>query len=211
MRAVVKSQAVMVDCLATTEYHYFRENLGSASGIHSLAIRQHMFCDLFKSLWKELEAWASKDDTPLQQSLMNMTKYRHEDSDSWLKHEVVNNAFALHQTHQEWRHEHMHMPRNCLGSGGTKSMIGVPDGLDIVMKMRESSNSLSALKNLHKARNVKLSNQEKTAPLSRHHHNEGSLDQKILLLTGQITREYFPEVQKKSFCPFKSKHPVRKP
>ena len=211
MGAVVKSQAVMVDCLATAEYHHLRDNLGPASGTHSLAIRQHMFRDLFISLWKELETWILKSDATVEHTVVEITKKRHDTPEYWQKHQFINSVLAFHQTHQEWRHEHLHMPRNCLGAGGTKSMIGIPDGLDTVLKMRDASNSLPALKSLYKVRNIKLSNRKNEALLSNYIHEKDSLDQKIILLTGKITREFFPEVQQKNFCPFRSKHPIRKP
>ncbi|MCP3098100.1 hypothetical protein LZ198_04320 [Myxococcus sp. K15C18031901] len=209
--AVVESQRVMVECLATTEYHFFRENLGPASGIHSLAIRQHMFRDLFSCLWNDLEAWTARGGLHAEAATRELTHQRHESAPAWLKHALLTEAFRLHQLHEEWRHEHLHMPRNCLGSGGTKSMIGVPDGLETVMRMRETANAQPSLKRLHKARDLKLGGTEEKAPLGAYHRGATSLDTFLKSLTGEITRDFFPEVQGKEFCPFRSQHPVRKP
>ncbi|MCE9669674.1 hypothetical protein LY474_17910 [Myxococcus stipitatus] len=211
LSAVIESQRVMVECLATTEYHFFRENLGPASGIHSLAIRQHMFRDLFSCLWNDLEAWTTRGGQRVEEGARELALRRHESAPAWLRHSLLAEAFRLHQLHEEWRHEHLHMPRNCLGSGGTKSMIGVPDGLETVMRMRETANAQPSLKRLHKARELKLGGTEERAPLTAHHRSATSLDTFLKSLTGEITRDFFPEVQGKEFCPFRSQHPVRKP
>ncbi|WP_394392581.1 hypothetical protein [Shewanella woodyi] len=211
MEPLVKAQTVMVDCLATGEYHYLRENLGPASGMHSLAIRQHMFRDLFCSFWKELELWITKGGGSLESKLNEVCLARHSDSSNGESYALINTAIQLHQSFQKWRHEHLNMPRNCLGSGGTKSMIGIPDGLDMVKKMRDASNTFPSLKLFYEAMNLKLTSQEQDALLTAHHLDDMSLDSKLIELTGHVTREVFPEVQKKDVCPFRSSHPVRKP
>lgn len=212
LSAVIESQRAMVECLSTSEYHQFRENLGPASGMHSLAIRQHMFRDLFNGLWNELEAWISKGgDLRPEDAARELSRRRHDSSDAWLGHALVTEALKLHQLHEEWRHEHLHMPRNCLGSGGTKSMIGVPDGLETVLKMRDAANAQPALRRLHQARSVKLGRVDDQAQLTAHHSSDSSIDNLLKRLTGEITRDAFPEVQQKELCRFHSPHPVRKP
>lgn len=208
---VVESQRIMVECLATSEYHEFRENLGPASGMHSLAIRQHMFRDLFKYLWEAVQAWLSSDGPSLSEAVRQRDAIRHDSAETWLAHTLLNETIALHNLHQEWRHEHLHMPRNCLGSGGTKSMIGVPDGPVAVMKMRDAANAQPSLAAVHEARGVTLSSVRADARLTSHHLDEASLDATIMRLVGVATREQFQDVQLQSYHPFRSGAPERRP
>lgn len=211
LTAVIESQRVMVDCLATAEYHRFRENLGPASGMHSLAIRQHMFRDLFTCLWNDLEAWVARGGAGVSGSVRSIVEHRHDSAPAWLRHALLDEAYRLHQLHEDWRHEHLHMPRNCLGSGGTRSMIGVPDGLETVMKMRDAANAQPALLRMHQAKGLRLGRAEDPGPLTGYHLGDGSLDHLLKCVTGEVTRDFFPEVQGKEFCPFRSRHPVRRP
>ena len=110
---VVDAQRVMAEHLATGEYHEFRTNLGPASGTHSLSIKQHMFRDLFKHMWNDLEAWLSSfGASSLEETVRDIDARRHDDPEGWLRHTVVDQAFKLHSAPQQWRHEHLHMPRN---------------------------------------------------------------------------------------------------
>ncbi|KUN04952.1 hypothetical protein AQI95_17960 [Streptomyces yokosukanensis] len=208
---MVEAQRVMAELLATGEYHGFRENLGPASGTHSLAIKQHMFKDLFKHFWTDLESWLrSFGDPTLDETLRRVDAGRHDSSETWLRHSVVHQAFRLHSAHQQWRHEHLHMPRNCLGSGGTKSMIGVPDGPQAVYKMRDAANAQRSLRAIHQARRVNLS-PVSDSPLARFVADPSSVDAEIMKLVGEATREYFPHVQEQSYKPFHSGAAERKP
>ncbi|WP_030684662.1 hypothetical protein [Streptomyces sp. NRRL B-1347] len=212
LEPIVEAQRVMAEHLATGEYHEFRTNLGPASGTHSLAIKQHMFKDLFKHLWNDLETWLGSLGAPsLDEAVRDIDERRHEDSAAWLRHSVVDQAFQLHFAHQEWRHEHLHMPRNCLGSGGTKSMIGIPDGPQAVYKMREAANSQSALAAIHRARRVSLSNSAPDSPLAKLIADPASVDSELMRVVGEATREYFPQVQEQSYQPFRSGAAERNP
>ncbi len=209
---VVDSQRVMAELLATCEYHEFRENLGPASGIHSLAIKQHMFGDLFRHFWAGIETWVRSLGLPdLDAAVRKVEEHRHDDPEAWLRHCVLDEAFRLHAAHQEWRHEHLHMPRNCLGSGGTKSMIGVPDGPRAVYKMREAANADRALRAVHQARQVRLANIVAESPLARLVTARDSVDARIMQVVGEATREYFPDVQQQGYQPFQSTAPERRP
>lgn len=209
---MVEAQRTMAELLTTGEYHEFRENLGPASGTHSLAIRQHMFKDLFRHLWTDLEAWiAGRGEGGLDDAVRRADEERHDDPASWLRHSVLDQAFRLHSAHQEWRHEHLHMPRNCLGSGGTKSMIGVPDGPQVVYKMRDAANSQHSLVALHEARRIGLANAVPDSSLSRLVADHGLLDGRIMRLVGEATRDHFPEVQKLNYQAFHFRAPERSP
>lgn len=209
---VVESQRVMAELLATCEYHEFRENLGPASGIHSLAIKQHMFGDLFKHFWAGVESWlGSLGDPDLAAAVRRVDRQRHDDATAWLRHSALDEAFRLHAAHQAWRHEHLHMPRNCLGAGGTKSMIGVPDGPRAVYKMREAANSDRSLVAIHEARRVGLANAVAGSPLSALVTDRDSVDSQIMRVVGEATRDYFPDVQERSYQPFHSSAPERRP
>ncbi|GAA1421000.1 hypothetical protein GCM10009601_20450 [Streptomyces thermospinosisporus] len=209
---VVEAQRVMAEHLATGEYHAFRINLGPASGTHSLAIKQHMFRDLFKHLWNDLETWLSSLGAPsLQDAVRDIDAHRHDDPGAWLRHLVLDRAFRLHDAHQQWRHEHLHMPRNCLGSGGTKSMIGIPDGPQAVYKMRDAANAQHSLASIHRARRSGLANAVPDSPLLKLITDPSSLDSELMRVVGEATREYFPQVQEQSYQPFRSGAAERNP
>ncbi|MEU0164206.1 hypothetical protein ABZ214_01835 [Streptomyces iakyrus] len=209
---VVEAQRVMAEHLATGEYHGFRTNLGPASGTHSLSIKQHMFRDLFKHMWNDLEAWLdSLGASSLEETLRDIDARRHDDPEAWLRHTVVDQAFKLHSAHQQWRHEHLHMPRNCLGSGGTKSMIGIPDGPQAVYKMRDAANAQHSLATIHRARRTPLTNAVPDSPLSKLITDPSSLDSELMRVVGEATREYFPQVQEQGYQPFRSGAAERKP
>lgn len=212
LEPMVEAQRVMAELLATAEYHEFRENLGPASGIHSLAIKQHMFRDLFKHFWNDLEAWLrSTEASTLEEAVRAVEARLHDDSQTWLRHSVIDEAFRLHSAHQQWRHEHLHMPRNCLGSGGTKSMIGVPDGRQTVYKMRDAANAQRSLRAIHMAREISLDNSVPDSPLVKLVSDPESVDSQIMRMVGEATREYFPQVQEQSYRPFRSGAAERKP
>lgn len=209
---VVEAQRVMAEHLATGEYHEFRTNLGPASGTHSLAIKQHMFRDLFKHMWNDLEAWLrSLGEASLEETVRDIDARRHDDPETWLRHTVVDRAFQLHSAHQQWRHEHLHMPRNCLGSGGTKSMIGIPDGPQAVYKMRDAANAQHSLAAIHRARRTSLANAVPDSPLAKLITDPSSLDSDLMRVVGEATREYFPQVQEQSYQPFRSGAAERTP
>lgn len=209
---VVEAQRVMAEQLATGEYHGFRINLGPASGTHSLAIKQHMFRDLFKHMWNDLDAWLrSLGGSSLEETVRSIDVHRHDDPEAWLRHAVVDQAFQLHSAHQQWRHEHLHMPRNCLGSGGTKSMIGIPDGPQAVYKMRDAANAQHSLAAIHRARRTVLTNAVPDSPLAKLITDPNSLDSELLRIVGEATREYFPQVQEQSYQPFRSGAAERNP
>jgi hypothetical protein len=209
---VVDAQRVMAEHLATGEYHEFRTNLGPASGTHSLSIKQHMFRDLFKHMWNDLEAWLSSfGASSLEETVRDIDARRHDDPRAWLRHTVVDQAFKLHSAHQQWRHEHLHMPRNCLGSGGTKSMIGIPDGPQAVYKMRDAANAQHSLATIHRARRTPLTNAVPDSPMAKLITDPSSLDSELMRVVGEATREYFPQVQEQSYQPFRSGAAERNP
>ncbi|WP_266461859.1 hypothetical protein [Streptomyces sp. NEAU-H22] len=209
---VVDAQRVMAEHLATGEYHEFRTNLGPASGTHSLSIKQHMFRDLFKHMWNDLEAWLrSFGASPLEETVRDIDARRHDDPEAWLRHTVVDQAFKLHSVHQQWRHEHLHMPRNCLGSGGTKSMIGIPDGPQAVYKMRDAANAQHSLATIHRARRTPLTNAVPDSPMAKLITDPSSLDSELMRVVGEATREYFPQVQEQGYQPFRSGAAERNP
>ncbi|MFD4633980.1 hypothetical protein ACFVYR_17335 [Streptomyces sp. NPDC058284] len=209
---MVEAQRVMAELLATGEYHGFRKNLGPASGTHSLAIKQHMFKDLFKHFWNEISAWlGAAGEGSLEDAALAIDAERHKDADSWLRHQLLHQAFRLHHTYQEWRHEHLHMPRNCLGSGGTKSMIGVSDGPQAVYKMRDAANAQPSLTALHRARGMKLTSVVDCSPLTVLLTDPTSVDSELMRVVGEATRDYFPEVQEQGYQQFHLGAPERMP
>jgi hypothetical protein len=102
---------VMVDNLATSDYHEIRENLGLTSGSHSVGIRFHLFTDLYGQLCAEISASAP----PL----------------------LLAELAAFQGFVHGWRDAHLHLPRNNLGGDATKSLTGSADAVAVVRRMAE--------------------------------------------------------------------------
>jgi hypothetical protein len=102
---------VMVDNLATSDYHEIRENLGLTSGSHSVGIRFHLFNDLYAQLCEEVPAGAP----PI----------------------LLAELAAFQGFVHGWRDAHLHLPRNNLGGDATKSLTGSADAVAVVRRMAE--------------------------------------------------------------------------
>lgn len=210
--AMVEAQRVMVACLSTSDYHTFRDNLGPASGMHSLAVRNHMFKDLYAALWNEIERkLETMSGGDVETFARQIDCERHDIVEKWLMHGLMNSAFTLYGLFDSWRHEHLHMARNCLGTGGTKSMIGVPDGLELVKRMRDVANALPALNRIHRARGQEDLARAPLGPVAARHQAPESLDLALLERTGSVARQRFPHVQQLDVCPFHRTEPPRQP
>ncbi|WP_440056656.1 hypothetical protein ACSLBF_21325 (plasmid) [Pseudoalteromonas sp. T1lg65] len=207
---VVKCQAMLSECLTTAEYHLFRENLGVASGTHSIVIAQYLFKDLYKCFWRELEHWLG-GPASMQQNIAALHHGRAENTDVWVAQRFINCAFELHNFYEEWRHQHLNLVKNVLGSGGTKSKIGMPDALKAVYSMREKANHDPALCRLYEARGLSMTTYHIQGCIFQTNASPTSVTSRLDALTGLIARDRFQSVQSYSYCPHKPKAQTRTP
>jgi hypothetical protein len=189
----------MADNLATSDYHLIRENLGLTSGSHSVCLRFHMFSDLYQSL---AHALSDVDE-------------RAADPAPWLVERVRSEFLTFRSLIFQWRDQHLHLPRNNLGGGSTKSLTGSPDAVVAVRKMRRAARTSDPALWLARSRNFKgPSADERASPLRAYLDSDESLDAYVLLATGQVTQERFVQVQERlgffaNRCPFVAPPPRR--
>jgi hypothetical protein len=190
----------MADNLATSDYHEIRENLGLTSGSHSICLRFHMFSDLYEQLALALDARASSSNgagTP------------------WLLDRLQLEALTFRSLIFQWRDAHLHMPRNNLGGGATKSLTGSPDAVTAVRRMRQAARDSDAMLPLARARGLRAPAPPKQPPRLRAYLDSAqSLDTHLLLATGRVTQQRFVQVQERlgffaNKCPFSPPPPRR--
>lgn len=209
----------MADNLVTADYHEIRENLGLTSGSHSVCLRFHMFTDLYEQLWTSL-AQRLADTTPgagdgrdgggveIAALIRHVDETRLEDARAWQYHELFNECLAFRAFVQQWRELHLHMPRNNLGGGYTKSLTGSPDAVLAVKKMRRAARAADPMLPLARARGLVPETQDGArAPLGAYLDSAGSLDARVLQCTGEVTQRRFVSVQERlgffaNRCPF---------
>lgn len=166
----------------------------------------------YERLW---EALARELGEPLEERVREADRRRFEDPRSWLQHDLIDEALRLGGAIVRWRFEHLHLPRNHLGSGGTRSLVGSSDGLRTAHQMQEAARGLDAEASAMRARGLAGPTVEPAPrPLERHMESSASLDQLLLATTGRIARERFVQVQERTGffakpCPFSPPH--RKP
>jgi hypothetical protein len=171
----------MVDNLATSDYHQIRENLGLTSGSHSVSIRYHLFTDLYEQLCAEIPAGASPG------LLAQLATFR---------------GFIF-----GWRDAHLHLPRNNLGGGSTKSLTGSADAVGVVRRMAEHARAHDP------GRDLLSVPDDPGGELSGYLSSDESLDTALMSATGGVTQGRFVQVQERlgffaGRCPF-SKPPRR--
>jgi hypothetical protein len=190
----------MADNLATSDYHEIRENLGLTSGSHSVCLRFHMFTDLYEQLALALDARASASNgtgTP------------------WLLDRLQAEALTFRSLIFQWRDAHLHMPRNNLGGGATKSLTGSPDAVTAVRRMRQAARDGDPMLPLARARGLRAPAPPKQPPRLRAYLDSAhSLDTHVLLATGRVTQDRFVQVQERlgffaNKCPFSPPPPRR--
>jgi tryptophan 2,3-dioxygenase len=215
----------MADNLATSDYHQIRENLGLTSGSHSVCLRFHMFTDLYQQLWQAVSramtgaaAGASdRDDVAanIGEAIREIEARRYEDAQSWLFHQLLDECLTFRGFVLQWREMHLHMPRNNLGGGYTKSLTGSPDAVLAVTKMRRAARLSDAMLPLALARGLAAgAADDRMGSLASYIDSEASLDRRILDRTGQVTQQRFVDVQERlgffaNRCPF-SPPPTRR-
>jgi len=204
----------MADQLATSDYHQIRENLGLTSGSHSVCLRYHMFTHLYEQLWDEYctcvtgKTANARTDAEVEEALRALEYNCQEDTVAWTMHLLGNCCLKLRAFISAWRDEHLHMPRNNLGGESTKSLTGSPDAVKAVMHMRDGAIAKDPMAPLARARGLaselpRAGSQKLTSYLD----SAGSLDRRLLAVTGQITQRRFSDVQERlgffaNRCPF---------
>ena len=199
---MLASLAPMADNLATADYHEIRENLGLTSGSHSVCLRFHMFSDLYEQL---SEALANAADPPVDG----------QSPTPWLLGRLRSEALTFRSLIFQWRDEHLHMPRNNLGGGSTKSLTGSPDAVTAVRRMRQAARASDPMLALAETRGLHAAGTGDRAPRLRAYlDSDASLDTHLLIATGRVTQERFVQVQERlgffaNKCPFAPPPPRR--
>lgn len=209
--------APMADNLATADYHQIRENLGLTSGSHSVCLRFHLFGDIYKQLWEAVEAELARTMSGAAQgpeAAIRSLDSHDDDGDTWLLRRVLNECLTLRTFVHQWREQHLHMPRNNLGGGYTKSLTGSPDAILAVKKMRNAADAGDVMRPLVRAKGLPESRAEDTHPLASYLDSPASLDSRLLTATGRVTQGRFHDVQHRlgffaQKCPFAPPPPRR--
>ena len=214
MEGMLASLPPMADNLATSDYHRIRENLGLTSGSHSICLRFHMFTDLYEQLSEAIEGrlmaagQAGAEPASLDEAVRAVDDARLDDPHAWLLHHLVNEGLVIRNAILQWREQHLHLPRNNLGGGYTKSLTGSPDAVLAVKKMRMAARASDPMLSLARARGL-VSARGDDAPrrLRTYLESDESLDARILQCTGEITQRRFVAVQERlgffaNRCPF---------
>lgn len=177
MEAINCAAGILVDHLATADYHAIRDNLqAQTSGLHSVAIHYHLFGDLYSQLISEVCSHGTEPSalTPL----------------------VIAQCVQLRMSILGWRDAHFHWPRNHLGSKGTRSLIG-SDGLALTNQFRAKmpqDDQLNALAESHGLSWPATSEE----PVESWFARPDSIDSYLLDLAGEVARQRFPDVQTRS-------------
>jgi hypothetical protein len=179
----------MVDNLTTHDYHQIRENLGLTSGSHSVGIRYHMFTHLYEQLCNEVTSLShhrpsvSVDASGRKQQILEL---------------LMTQLLLFRSFISQWRDQHLHLPRNNLGGGGTRSLTGSPDAVKVVAAMSNQARSKDPANEFFPRPSTKMAKPEFRAELSDYLSSEGSLDSALLLATGGVTQSKFMQVQERS-------------
>lgn len=115
---MVLSIAPLAEILYPSEYFKFRSNLGATSGSSSAAIRGKLLTTAYVRLAERVVAASLNGTGRAYDRLMA---------------QLGRNRELLYK----WRALHLALPRNVLGSDGTKSLVGSPDALKAVRTMSD--------------------------------------------------------------------------
>ncbi len=215
MSVLVGSIDPIAQNLTPSDYHQFRENLGVTSGSHSVTLHFHLFRDLYRQLGTtflehiQRSGQACFDEENLIQIIRLMDEHKLDDSRYFLTHLIINELLTLQTRLDQWRHDHLHLPRNAVGGGGTKSLAGAHDGIEAVKKLRDVAWATDVLRPLAEARHLGRALPGTEQPLISNDGNDtpNPLDKVLVKLTGNITKARFENVQDRvgyfsEKCPF---------
>jgi len=167
MTVVVECAQVLADELSLLEYHSIRRNLGVTSGSHSQEIHERLFNHSYPALARALS------------TIVDSTK-------TGMKHEQLLAATEVGLLLERWRLEHLRLPRNNLGRGSVRSLIGATEAVDSAQRMGNIARAHDILwardtLSLHDP----LDDEE---PLKQ-------VDETCLQWIAEVTRASFPDVQ----------------
>jgi tryptophan 2,3-dioxygenase len=200
LEGVLSSLPPIADSLATSDYHRIRENLGLTSGSHSVSLRYHLFTHLYEQLWEEVAAYVtgrrfSECETEvIEDALRQAERDRFVDSHAWLVHLLVNHCLHLRACINQWRDQHLHLPRNNLGGEQTKSLTGSPDAVRAVKQMRDAAQAKDPMIPLARVRDLASA---QGGQLTQYLESDVSLDNRILATIGHVTQSRFSDVQER--------------
>lgn len=211
---ILASLPAIVDCLATSDYHRIRENLGLTSGSHSVCLRFHMFTHLYEQLWEEVGGHVTRLASAqggaaiegVESAVRWVERQRFADSRTWLLCLLCDECLKLRAFIFQWRDEHLNLPRNNLGGEHTRSLTGSPDAVKAVEQMRDAARSRDMMLPLARARGLDAPTSA-LPELTRYLSSDASLDSRILDATGRATQSRFHDVQERlgffaNRCPF---------
>ena len=215
MSVLVGSIDPIAQNLTPSDYHKFRENLGVTSGSHSVTLHYHLFRDLYRQLgttfleYIQRSGQACFGEENLIQMIRLTDEHRLDDHRHFLTHLMTNELLTLQTRLDQWRQYHLHLPRNTVGGGGTKSLAGAHDGIEAVKKLRDVARATDALRLLAEARHLgqPIPEKEKHPVSNDFNHHTSPLDEVLMTLTGNITKARFENVQDRAGyfsekCPF---------
>ncbi len=160
----------LIELLQPRAYYAFRENLGATSGSSSAAIRGKLLTSAYVRLAKAFvdhEAGAA------------------DEQDAGLAGQIARIRRLIYR----WRGLHMALPRNVLGSNGTKSLMGSPDALKAVETMADSFSKRDPLT----TRFGSVSDQDFPQGSAA-----AALDVWLLTTTGTAAQQRFRQVQERT-------------
>ncbi|WP_146523004.1 hypothetical protein [Stieleria varia] len=204
---IVASLRPMIDCLSITHYHRIRTYLGVTSGSQSVGLHDRLLRDRYNALCEavcgqciEVALDRNEIDAPSSVSIVEAIRLvaEHKADNERVRgfDLVISQILRLHQLLHHWRSAHMHLPRNNLGGGKTRSLIGASNAVSAVQRMREAAERSDPAVAVVKARYV--GSTEVPLPLTQYMHSPQSLDSQVLASRGATTREAFPDVQQRT-------------
>jgi tryptophan 2,3-dioxygenase len=204
LEGILASLPPIADTLATSDYHEIRENLGLTSGSHSVSLRYHLFTHLYEQLCEELACHAAgcqvkdRGEEVAEEAFRRAERERFHDHHAWMVHLLCDYCLKLRTFIAQWRDQHLHLPRNNLGSQLTKSLTGSPDAIRAVKQMRDAAAASDPMQPLVRARELgDRRSDPRGGPLTQYLDSQASLDSRILATTGSITQSRFQDVQER--------------
>jgi tryptophan 2,3-dioxygenase len=202
---ILASLPPIADNLSTSDYHQIRENLGLTSGSHSVCLRFHMFTHLYQQLSEAVDRMTVTLPEEVAERGDRKAESQANGSGAWERRLLIDHCLRLRTFVQQWREEHLNLPRNNLGGDYTTSLTGSPDAIEAVKHMRDGARGKDPMLPLARARG--LVPDAGSGELTQYLESRASLDTHILSVTGGITQRRFRDVQERlgffaNRCPF---------
>jgi hypothetical protein len=171
IRLIISSLWPLIELLYPAQYYAFRANLGATSGSSSAAIRGKLLTAAYIRLANATVAWTAQTaETQIGTALtLELTRIR--------------------SLIYRWRGLHMALPRNVLGSDGTKSLMGSPDALKAAEAMAETFHNKDPLSSLFGSTHDRSFAASSATAV---------LDRWLLSTTGKVAQQRFRQVQERT-------------